>query len=350
MEDSTIHDTPPPPWSVLEFTFSDRNTDSELIIMCNKKCFVMHSAAANFSDSPQLKERYRFFLEVARNFELDGYTVEDFYDWAVEPLLPVFRDLPSIQEGHSFLDEYLFPETLVYTLRADSGELVAAPLESTPRRETRSRFGVVLPDETCTAWPCFRPFEVRICPQCPPAIGPPPSQTPNKVSLRDGTVAFIKLFCRGDKNNLIRELDSYTKIKAAPLDDTLPISRLRGLVRDGSGSVYGLLLTYIDCRRVTLAGAAPKPDTPTCQREKWAAQIQDTVYQLHSAGIVWGDAKPDNVLIDRNQDAWVVDFGGGYTDGWVPKELTGTVEGDLVALRKMMAFIGVRRSSEGTSR
>ncbi|PNY25164.1 Serine/threonine-protein kinase PKH1 [Tolypocladium capitatum] len=101
----------------------------------------------------------------------------------------------------------------------------------------------------------------------------------------------------------MRELDSYTKIKAAPLDDTLPIPRLQGLVRDGSGPVYGLLLTYIDCQRVTLACAAPKPDTPTCLREKWAVQIQDTVRQLHNADIVWGDAKPDNMLIDRNQDA-----------------------------------------------
>ncbi|KND93587.1 hypothetical protein TOPH_01532 [Tolypocladium ophioglossoides CBS 100239] len=69
MKESTIHNTPPTPWSVLEFTFSNRNTDSEIIIMC-KKCFVRHLTAANFSGSPQLKEKYLYFLEVARNFEL----------------------------------------------------------------------------------------------------------------------------------------------------------------------------------------------------------------------------------------------------------------------------------------
>ncbi|KAM4066783.1 kinase [Hirsutella rhossiliensis] len=339
MGDSTIQDTPPLPWSVLEFTFSDRNTDSELIIMCNKTCFVVHLAAANFSESTKLKEKYIFFLDVARHFELDGYTVEDFYDWAAEPLFPVFQSMPPLDETRLTLNEYLFPDTLFYTLRADARELVAVPLNNSPRRKTRSRFGVALPNETCAVWPCFHPSEIRICPRRPPTYGPSPSQTPDKVSLKDGTVAFVKLVRCGDKNILMRELDNYAKINAAPLNDTLPISRLKGIVRDESGSVFGLLLTYIDCSRVTLACAAPKLDTPACLQEKWVVQIQETVQELHSAGIVWGDAKPENVLIDRNKDAWIVDFGGGYTEGWVPENLTGTVEGDLIALKKIIEFI-----------
>jgi tRNA A-37 threonylcarbamoyl transferase component Bud32 len=63
------------------------------------------------------------------------------------------------------------------------------------------------------------------------------------------------------------------------------------------------------------------------------------VHQLHTAGIVWGDAKPDNVLIDYNNDAWLIDFGGGYTNGWVPKEFSGSVEGDLYALQKIDKFV-----------
>ncbi|KAJ6443272.1 hypothetical protein O9K51_04451 [Purpureocillium lavendulum] len=337
----------PPPWDVVEFTFSDRDTNVELTILCNKTCFTLKATAANFSDSPELEEKYLFFLNVARNFELDGYTVEDFYDWAAEPLLPVLRSMPPIEEGHhSFLHEYLFPATVTFTLRANSGKLTAVPFQSS-LKESQSRFGVVLPDETSAAWPCFHPCEVQLSPQRSLALGPPPSQTPNKVVLKDGTVAFVKLVRRGDKRILLRELEIYTKIRAAPLDDTLHISRLQGLVRDGNGAIYGLLLTYVDCGRATLACAASKPNTPTILRQKWASQIQDTVNQLHSAGIVWGDAKPENVLIDKYQDAWVVDFGGGYTDGWVPRALAGTEEGDMVALEKMIAFIGERQSLGG---
>jgi len=32
--------------------------------------------------------------------------------------------------------------------------------------------------------------------------------------------------------------------------------------------------------------------------------------QLHEAGIVSGDARLENVLVDGNDDAWIVDFGG----------------------------------------
>lgn len=161
MVDSDIHGTPPPPWSVIGFTCSHGNTDSELTIMCKMKRFAIHSTAANFDDSPQLKETYLTFLEVAQNFKIDGPIAEDFYDWAIEPLLPMFKSIPPTEEGHWFLDEYLYPETLVYTLRAEAGELVAVPLESSPIRTTCSRFGVTLAQETCSPWPCFNPFELR---------------------------------------------------------------------------------------------------------------------------------------------------------------------------------------------
>ena len=50
--------------------------------------------------------------------------------------------------------------------------------------------------------------------------------------------------------------------------------------------------------------------------------------------------KLETVLIDKNEDPWVVGFWGGYSDGWVPKEPAGTREGDLAAFDKLIAFIG----------
>jgi serine/threonine protein kinase len=37
-------------------------------------------------------------------------------------------------------------------------------------------------------------------------------------------------------------------------------------------------------------------------------QVTGILTQLHEAGIVWGDAKPDNVLIDKNHDARIIDL------------------------------------------
>lgn len=302
--------------------------------MCNDKRFVIRLFADNFSESPKLRDRYLFFLQVAEEFELDGFTVEDFWDWAVEPLLPLFWELPTPHKTwQSTLYDFFNPETFVYTLRAVSDELVPEQYESSP---TESRFGVFLADEFCAPWTSFSPSEVRVCEE--KVVGPP-SHTPRKVLLNDGTIAFFKLMHRGDKAFLENELDTYEKIDKARLDSTIRVSRLHGLVRDDNGVVFGLLLTYIDCKHVTLS-CAVEPGMPITLRKKWVAQLRDIVSQLHSAGIIWGDAKPDNVLIDRNQDAWVVDFGGGYTEGWVPKILAGTIEGDRIALEKMVEFIG----------
>ncbi|KAK3309407.1 uncharacterized protein B0T15DRAFT_563816 [Chaetomium strumarium] len=90
---------------------------------------------------------------------------------------------------------------------------------------------------------------------------------------------------------------------------------------------------------------AVTPETLTAVMERWAQQIRGTLAALHRAGITWGDAKPDNVLIDVHGNAWIVDFGGGRTEGWVDSAKAETVEGDLQALERILDFI--ERGGEG---
>ncbi|KAF4436826.1 kinase subdomain-containing [Fusarium acutatum] len=323
----------PPAWSVIQFTFSDRNTDSEQVVMCNNKRFIISLSADTFSESPKLKERYLFFLQVAEEFELDGVTVEDFWDWIVDPLLPIFRGQPTPdQAAPQTLDSFFNPETFVYIFQTVSDERVP---QLDRDAQHQSPFGISVPNELCAPWKSFDPSGVRICQE--KVVGPP-SHTPRKVLLNDGTIAFLKLVRRGDKQSLKNELDTYGKIDRAQLDNKMRISRLYGLVRNSDGVAFGLLLSYIDCKRVTLS-CAVKPGTEVSLRERWAAQVQEAIGQLHDAGIAWGDAKPDNILIDVNRDAWLIDFGGGYTEGWVPKTLTGTMEGDRIALEKILEYI-----------
>ena len=75
------------------------------------------------------------------------------------------------------------------------------------------------------------------------------------------------------------------------------------------------------------------------QKKEWMRQINGTVQALHQHGIVWGDVKPANVVIDKNMDAWVVDFGGGWSPEYVDQDKMETVEGDLQGLLRMKRLL-----------
>lgn len=147
------------------------------------------------------------------------------------------------------------------------------------------------------------------------------------------------------------ELQSYRKILAdaeasPPLHADIRICHLHGLIIDNDENVLqhypldrdeeyhpgtrlvGLLLTYIE-NKGTLKDLAPWSDCTNEDRLRWSTQIQNYVKCLHEADVVWGDAKPENVLIDMKCDAWLIDFGGSYTRGWVDEDKQETVEGDL---------------------
>jgi hypothetical protein len=58
-------------------------------------------------------------------------------------------------------------------------------------------------------------------------------------------------------------------------------------------------------------------------------------------GLVWGDGKPGNVIIDDGDNAWLIDLAGGWTDGWVDDEVADTAEGDEQAGRNIFKFLDV---------
>lgn len=64
------------------------------------------------------------------------------------------------------------------------------------------------------------------------------------------------------------------------------------------------------------------------RRKKWSLQIRETIAQLHEISVVWGDAKPDNIG-SKTDDIYIIDFGGGYTDGWGAGATMNMIEGDV---------------------
>lgn len=326
-------DFPIPLWSMLQFELGTLDHDAEMVAVCNGRRVVIRLLPNNFT-TPSIKEKYLFFIKAADNFEDD--TVEDFYDWIAKPLLPFFEQLNQLDAVPSTLEAFLFPDTHFYSLRSEGDAVVAVP---DPNGKLEGPlYGAKLPESHTASWPSFKPSEIHILEE-EHCVGPP-SPKPSRVQMSNGQVAFLKLLWPSEKRSFMGELDTYKQIRDANLPENLQISRLHGIVRDDDGILYGLLLTYIDSARMTLSCAASGPDIDAQLLQKWSEEIDDIAGQLHKAGIAWGDAKSDNILMDRvTNSVWLIDFGGSYTEGWVPRELAGTVEGDLVGIGKIKEFL-----------
>lgn len=77
--------------------------------------------------------------------------------------------------------------------------------------------------------------------------------------------------------------------------------------------------------------------------DKWADQMRDAIEYLHAKELVWGDAKPANVLISGDGNAILIDFGGGTTKGWVDSEYYETCRGDLQGFGRIVSFMKKKR-------
>ncbi|KPM37789.1 hypothetical protein AK830_g8771 [Neonectria ditissima] len=160
--------------------------------------------------------------------------------------------------------------------------------------------------------------------------------------LVDGQDMFCK--SRGRPGGLLgtsegRELECLGKILTAfPQQDTIRVPKLLGYIHhQDTKQVLGFLRQWVPGRRLSEMDIA----TTTAEtRQKWVLQMRESIRDLHKEGVIWGDGKPSNIIIDDQDDAWLIDFGRGYTEDWVDKELTETTEGDEQALAKIVKLLG----------
>lgn len=144
-----------------------------------------------------------------------------------------------------------------------------------------------------------------------------------------------------------RELDCLWTITTSPCASALHVPKLLGVIQTpDNGNVVGFLEEYIPVSETwelsTLGSIETISMIDKSRQRRWALQVQETVQLLHQIGVTWGDGKASNVLIHREtDDAWVIDFGGGWTEGWVDEDLSGTVQGDEVAVQRIFEYLGV---------
>ncbi|KAJ6032181.1 hypothetical protein N7540_002913 [Penicillium herquei] len=267
--------------------------------------------------------------------------LEELVDWALECFLPIFQEIPPLDLHRKYtLQDCLFPEVFHYSLHADQSKLFPIFLDNAG---VKRFMGALLPE--CeqldySAFPIYRPDEIEIeISISDESIGSSLPALPQKVYIQGQHVAFLKSVGAGDVNSTYRELKAYTKIQSASFSEPINTPRLLGIVHiPSTGRIVGLLLSYIESNNNTLLYIGKEPQYAS-MRQKWLTQITRSIEELHACGAAWGDAKPDNVLIDTQYNAYLIDFGGGYTRGWVDKESANTAEGDLQGLQRISEFL-----------
>ncbi|KAF7858845.1 hypothetical protein EAF04_008887 [Stromatinia cepivora] len=152
------------------------------------------------------------------------------------------------------------------------------------------------------------------------------NNTVSKVQVGSQTMLCKAHRTRLRDPNLKQELVSVQKIREAGINARaqIRVPSLQGYVRHAdSGAIIGLLRDFIlsgvygGTLRDVNVSAVPKG-----LRLKWANQIRETVDELHEAGVVWGDGKASNIITDQSDNAWLIDFAGGWSKGWVDEEVS----------------------------
>ncbi|TRX96365.1 hypothetical protein FHL15_002637 [Xylaria flabelliformis] len=338
-------------------TRGELDDDATVSVRFNGRRFNIQLSPNFFQNSPETTTLYLKYLQAIHPIgpgEFEGIRDTDVCKWIIDLFKNLFvqlapEPLPSFDpekirsgEAKPLLSEYLFPETFGCRLEAVNEMSIPRHVDSCGGLMTPRTY---LDDDLLDAmedWTCFvDPSEIEVDFQNPEDAL---DQIPRRVRVDlDGSGHMTTCFFKGFETGvgdcpMSEEIKAYGKIHNANFGPDVRVGRLYGVAHDeSSDTTLGLLLAYID-HRTTLVYAV-KDDTPLAMKQKWARQIEDTLNELHRVGVIWGDAKAGNVIIDNENNVVITDFEGGYTNGWVDAEKAGTVEGDLQGLQNIMAFL-----------
>ncbi|KAF5011807.1 hypothetical protein FDECE_2097 [Fusarium decemcellulare] len=327
----------------------DEDDDDIISIRVHGRMFDISIRKSYFINSPNTTTLYEEYRE-AIDYGVDE---EDIFEWIIGIFQPLFRQLaptplpafdPDKIRNNAVkptLSDYLFPQQFGFRLEAVDDELIPRHVNDegymmSPRAYLHGDFL----DELESWTEFFEPSAVRV------AFTEPEDtlkEMPKRVlvTLKSGveTVCYFQYSGAEPPGGPTEKgLVAYKKIHDAGGLPNVNVGRLLGVVHaTDTHRTLGLLLEHIDRRELMCSALFKNVSLET--RRKWATQVTDAVTALHRADAVWGNASVVSIVIDKNENAWVADFRGGYTVGWIDKDKAGTVEGDMQGLKRTLREI-----------
>ena len=322
-----------PMWTVYYSTFDEQCVS--IAIRCRYKLFYIEILADDLGNWSRKQEILQL-LHLASSDDNDAE--ESLYDLIWEQFVPLISTYaPPISNDSSLvsLQKFYGSEILLFKLVGDGDDIkvTPCPYDLTKIANLRPQINLgEIPDGS----------KVFHLDASHTTIKPRYSQdsdiasdTPAIVSLDDTPIHYHFKAVQGH-SSFLREFRILLQLAENRLNKKYRLPTIHSLVfySDMPDTVMGMLLHHIDSDG-NMADWIDRRSTPRGLREKWYHQIRDTVRALHRHGIVWGDVKPDNVLIDCDRNAWVIDFDGGFSSGYVDKDVMETTEGDEQGVSRM---------------
>lgn len=160
---------------------------------------------------------------------------------------------------------------------------------------------------------------------------------------QSGEQMFFKTVDNNNTQPIKREIDILNKIEKKGLRQKFYCPKLLGIVtcatpaeadKNSRNSIMGFLQTAIN--QPTPLTTKLDSAIPQVKRDAWARKADEAKEILHENGIIWGDAKADNFVVDAEEKLWIIDFGGSYTEGWVDPDIAETKKGDNMGVTKIV--------------
>lgn len=255
--------------------------------------------------------------------------------WMLSPLKDVFSKKSSKASKKQNVEDWYHCPTHYFQLRIEDGKLQAQP-DDIPSTTTQKRTHNLIPSMPLPKY--LRDLEVpMISAETITVLHESDDPAPIHPALvqHKNTQYFLKIVDNTQHAPLKRELQVMKRIESQNLHNEIRVPLLRGLVHFSNtpDNIMGFIMDAIP---------SPTPLTKMLdsgvaedKRLKWADEAARMVDVLHQHGIIWGDAKGDNLIVDKQDELWIIDFGGSYTEGWVDPELKETAEGDKQGFRKV---------------